>query len=283
MFSTTPARLYASMSALARRSCLVDVQSAYKISANGHKLCWLAFQGLIIASCFAPPAFADDSGAAAAATVGATPGVMTSSAVAPSNFRFFPKAPVESGLSVGFRFGYAVPYGNLSIINREEFSNPLNSIATSQIPIWFDAGYLFNPYFYVGAYASYGVVQVPQCGPLGQTCSGNDVRVGVDAQLRFLGRNALQPWIGLSFLGYERISVIQSATQISAYDGIEWVSPQAGFDYKILPSLSAGFFLGVSLGDYLRTSNGGAFSDVHGTLLHGWEYLGARINYDLHL
>jgi len=205
---------------------------------------------------------------------------------------FFPKQPVENGISVGFRIGYALPYGTAN----GTATGSLNNLASGQVPFWFDVGYLVNSYLYLGAYFSYGIVQTSSssntsdCAMPGVGCSAGDVRFGTNLQWRFLGPNAFQPWIGLGFLGYERINVSAAGngqTETFAYNGIEWVTPQAGFDYKIFPALSAGIFAGVSFSQYLGVSanfNGAPeFTSMDGNPLHGWVFLGGRVNYDLHL
>jgi hypothetical protein len=234
----------------------------------------------------APPPAAP---AAATAGTAVTPG-----AEGAHKFDFFPKEPVESGVSVGFRVGYALPYGDAN----GGTNGNLSYGANGQVPFWFDAGYLLNPYLYLGAYFSYGIVLVPGgflngvCGESAVNCPSGDVRFGVDLQWRFLGPNALQPWIGIGFLGYERIHADLSnsntgATATVAFDGIEWVTPQVGFDYKIFPALSAGVFAGISFSQYLGTSttiNGAVEqTNMDGNPLHGWVFLGGRVNYDLHL
>jgi hypothetical protein len=204
---------------------------------------------------------------------------------------FFPKQPVENGISVGFRIGYALPYGAAN----GNTNGDLSAFANGQVPFWFDVGYLVNPYLYLGAHFSYGVVLVPSnsnsdCAIPGVSCSGSDVRFGADLQWRILGPNVFQPWIGLGLLGYERIRINASGvgqTETDAFNGIEWVTPQVGFDYKIFPALSAGLFAGVSFSQYLGVSanlNGEPEpASMIGNPLHGWVFLGGRVNYDLHL
>jgi hypothetical protein len=275
------------MSQLARLGSLVSVRPAHRVSSNGHIRCCVALvRGVLAASCLhASIAHADDASGPAAATTTTTPGAAaTPTAAAPSKIDFFPNAPVENGISVGFRLGYAYPSGGLADIEpRHEYYFALGQYAKGQVPLWFDAGYLVNPYFYVGAYFSYGIVQVPQC----QSCSSSDVRFGVDVQVRFLGRNAFQPWLGLGFLGYERLGISPAEFAwgtSNAFDGVEWVSPEAGMDYKLFPALSAGIFTGISLSKYLGASVSGREPDhIYASFVHSWAYVGGRINYDLHL
>jgi hypothetical protein len=211
--------------------------------------------------------------------------------------------PVQSGLSFGFRSGYAVPAGSVN-------SGPNSSLSTfenGQIPLWFDAGYLINPYFYVGAYFSYGFVLVPSsalvddgvqlCGLSTVSCSGGDVRVGVDIQVRPLGTSKFQPWLGLGFLGYEGTSLNASNNTTGgnasiSLTGIEWVTPQLGFDYKFLPALSGGLFAAMSLSEYLGLSESLNGADQNGVSLtgtgiskslHEWIFFGARASFDWHL
>jgi hypothetical protein len=238
---------------------------------------------------------------AAAAKPGAAPTPEAGSA--PSKFDFFPKEPVDSGVSVSFRLGWGFPFGKINgNAPGGNGDTSLGGAATGQVAFWFDAGYLVNPYVYLGAHFSYGIVPVPSsainglCGDAGVSCSGGDVRVGADFQWRILGTSALQPWIGLGVLGYERInfsltslagSVLGQGSAAQAFNGIEWVTPQVGFDYKIFPALSAGIFAGMTLSQYLGTSlsEGGVpmATSMYGNPLHGWVFLGGRVNYDLHL
>jgi hypothetical protein len=241
----------------------------------------------------------------APAVVATTPGIAATVATpAPASsggFNALPPEPVDSGLSFSFRLGYGIPAGSIDGVNGASLSNA----AAGQIPFWFDAGYLINPYFYVGAYLSYGVgtgvtltdssTGLNLCSETGVGCSSSDLRVGVDVQFRFLGKNKLQPWVGLGLLGYESTSGSASGSngnsEGATFTGIEWVNPQLGFDYKFLPTLSAGPFVGVSISEFLggsesATVNGNSGSQsvtITPKAIHEWIYIGARVNYDLHI
>jgi hypothetical protein len=218
---------------------------------------------------------------------------------------------VQSGLSFGFRTGYAFPAG--SIVSPSTGDASLSSVVNGQVPLWFDAGYLINPYLYIGAYFSYGFVLVPgsavvgtntngsavTCGDPNISCSGGDIRVGIDIQLRPLGTSRFQPWVGLGFLGYEGLTVNASNSvgnsESLSFTGLEWVTPQLGFDYKFLPALSGGLFAAMSLSEYFGASvssdgvnqNSFGLSSLEGTTgsksLHEWIFVGARSSFDWHL
>jgi hypothetical protein len=202
---------------------------------------------------------------------------------------------VQSGLSFGLRLGYAFPAGSFSDPDPSSPNSDttLGGSVSGMAPVWVDAGYLVNPYFYIGAYFSYGFAQAAGslgCGTNGLTCTLSNLRAGVDVQVRPLGVRRLQPWIGVG-IGYEGFNFsgdMNGASLSISYTGVELVNPQAGFDYKFLPALSAGVFTGVSVGEYLgtSTSSGGAqqSADLTGRhSLHEWIYVGARATYDLHL
>jgi hypothetical protein len=206
--------------------------------------------------------------------------------------------PAQNGLSFGFRTGYALPAGSVDSVGGTNES--LSTFVSGEVPLWFDAGYLLNPYFYVGAYFSYGIAQVPAsaittdgvqiCGLSTVSCTGSNLRVGVDVQFRVLGTSKLQPWVGLGFLGYESATFGASNNNsgVSASEtlsGIEWVNPQLGFDYKFLPFLSAGLFAGISLSEYLglSTNPSSATATLGDKALHEWIYMGARTSFDLHI
>jgi len=210
------------------------------------------------------------------------------SATSASPSRF--SQPVDNGLSLGLRLGYGISFGSIDTVTT--YSDQVSG----QVPIWFDVGYLLNPYFYIGAYLSYGILSVPssalaaECSKALVSCSGNDLRVGVDVQVRLLGKNRIQPWLGLGFLGYEGGTVTASGggTLTGSVTGIEWVSPKGGFDYKVLPTLSVGGFVGVSLGQFLgRTIDADGIpqpgNELVGHALHGSIFIGARTSFDLHI
>jgi hypothetical protein len=254
-------------------------------------------------------------GASGAAVVTTTPGVTPSASLALTSPATAPppeapaagggakpilaSEPVQSGLSFGFRTGYAFPAG--SIDSPATGSDSLSNAVNGQVPLWFDAGYLFNPYLYIGADFSYGFALIPStailgaCGGANASCSGGDVRVGIDIQIRPLGTSKFQPWVGLGFLGYEGLTINGSNNTGSAgftFNGLEWVTPQLGFDYKFLPALSGGLFAAMSLSEYFGASesidgvnqNNVSLTGTTGSKsLHEWIFIGARASFDWHL
>jgi len=231
------------------------------------------------------------------AAVVTAPGVATTAPEATGSSvgsRIFPAEGIDNGLTFSFRIGYGIAAGDVSS------GSSLSNAVSGQIPFWFDVGYLVNPYFILGAYFSYGVASgltvntssgANVCSELGVSCSGGDLRVGVELQFRFLGKNRLQPWAGLGLLGFESasgsLSDIEGDTGSTSYTGIEWAAPQIGFDYKLLSTLSAGAFLGVSISEYLgaNESEDGMtlLSGINSKAIHEWIFIGARVNFDLHI
>jgi hypothetical protein len=189
--------------------------------------------------------------------------------------------PAQNGLSFGARIGYALPIGSLVS------GTSLGNNVSGHLPLWLDAGYLFIPQLYVGAYLAYGVGFPANC--TGE-CSANVVRLGVDAQYRFLPAGRIDPWAGIG-LGYEILNgsfPYDGALYALSFSGFEFFNLQGGVDFKVLPNLGVGPFLAFSLGEYANISasqNGipdnGLF--IEEKAVHGWFYLGIRAQYDLHL
>jgi hypothetical protein len=198
---------------------------------------------------------------------------------------------VDNGFSIGFRTGYALPAGNMGVGTN---SDPLSTAASGEVPLWFDVGYLINPYFSVGLYFAYGFVQFPSktnyaCDP--GTCSASNFRAGADVQFRWFGKAKLQPWVGLGAFGFESINWNLSGVPPRStgwevnetVTGIEWINPQIGLDYKLPSGLSAGLFTGISVSQYEgEVTNSQECASPPGAVngIHEWIYIGARVSFD---
>ena len=160
------------------------------------------------------------------------------------------------------------------------------------VPIWLDAGYLISPSWYVGVYFQYGVVLPNNC-TAASGCSGDDVRIGLEAQYRILPEGTFDPWIGAGF-GYELASGTASgfttsgvpATEGISLGGFEFLHLEAGADYKVLPNLNIGPVLAFAFGEYgsISGSLDGASEPIsEPSALHMWIFLMFRGQYDLHI
>ena len=104
--------------------------------------------------------------------------------------------PPESGAEIAARVGYGLPAGNITS------GVAVNDIVSGNIPLQLDAGWRVNHRWFAGAFLHYGLAITKGC-PAGSSCSGFDLRTGLEAQYHPLPKDrALDPWAGLG-IGYE--------------------------------------------------------------------------------
>jgi hypothetical protein len=210
-----------------------------------------------------------------------------------------------TGIELGLRAGYALPFGNASgggsstttttngtTVTTTGGGSSLSDGVSGQIPLWVDAGYRITPNFYVGGFLQYGFAFIPNnsttgCGQSGVSCSGHDVMFGVDAHYHVMPAAPFDPWVGLGF-GYEiltfNLSQGSQSADVSA-SGWQFVNFQVGGDYHVTPSFGVGPFVALSLGQYSSAStSSGATStsnDIPNKAMHEWLTFGLRGVYDI--
>lgn len=178
-------------------------------------------------------------------------------------------------IKLGLRLGYALPMGDFA--KGEKMSDGISGM----IPIWIDAGYMVTPNILVGLYGQYGIVMVKNC-PKGASCSGSDMRFGIQGQYHIMPAQTVDPWVGLG-IGYELASSKESAggaDVTASYNGFEFANIQAGADFKAGP-LTVGPFLSFSLGQYSSaTLEAPGVPKVSGsinqTAIHEWLTFGVK-------
>jgi hypothetical protein len=200
------------------------------------------------------------------------------------------RAEGPSGFELGFRTGYAVPFGQSTGVAGDD----LDKVASGAVPIWFDLGYRLPAQIYIGAFFQYGigfladkVSSAAGCGQNGLTCSLNDVQAGADLHYHIQPDGPFDPWVGVG-IGYEWLNFSASAGGRSAggqAKGLQFVNFQVGGDYKVTPEFGVGPFVMIGLGEYDSTSatlaNGTTTSnDITNQALHEWLTFGLRGVYD---
>jgi outer membrane protein W len=190
----------------------------------------------------------------------------------------------DRGLSFGLRTGYGLPFG-------KQYDGDANvrSDFKGTIPIWLDAGYRFSPSIYAGAYGLFGFGLMNtsnQCGLDGASCSGYDVRIGVNVQYHVMPKTVVDPWVGLGF-GYEWLHAKGSGPGWSVSQtlrGFELLGLQIGADFEVDTSFKLGPFIGYSIGKFdsgsksqaIGAPNVSADAGIANTALHEWLTLGVR-------
>lgn len=205
-----------------------------------------------------------------------------------------PGARGPSGIELGVRTGYALPFGEQEGAAAGGNSQSLSDAYDGVVPIWIDAGYRFNPRWYAGAFFQYGIALVNEaknqvCVGTRTGCSGRDIQLGLDAHYHFMPRAGFDPWIGFG-AAYEIASSSSSAggtTMSSSFSGFQFVNVQLGGDYKPMRDLGVGPFVVASVGEYSSCSAswpGGSDSCAErGSGPHGWLTFGVRGVYDIHV
>ena len=149
------------------------------------------------------------------------------------------------------------------------------------IPIWLDLGYMVTPTIMVGLYAQYGLLMGVKAGgqdcPSGVSCSGNDIRIGLQGQYHLSPGESLNPWFGLG-IGYEMLNTKYSGGGVDVKGGakgLEYANLQGGADFKVAESFAVGPFVSFSLGQYSKTS-GDNSADIPEKAMHQWLTLGVK-------
>jgi hypothetical protein len=193
--------------------------------------------------------------------------------------------PAEAQVSLDLKLGYALPTGNVIEYGGSDFAGPMKNTWSGAIPIEAAGRYRFSPAFSAGVYFQYDPALIASrlCAT-GMTCSGYDMRVGVEAVYGFLPDKFLNPWVSLG-TGWEwsRFS-IATATDSAAftYSGWEYFNVQAGLDFNLSRTFAVGPYLGYFGGSY--TSLSATQSGVSASAsvpsefrsFHGWIQFGAK-------
>jgi hypothetical protein len=196
-----------------------------------------------------------------------------------------------------------MPLGKVS-----EAGADLSEVISAQFPLWVDLGIrsdrvLFGGYFQYGP-ALLGSAFNDLCedaeekaesaGPGNDvSCSGRDIRLGLQLQHHFGQPGKPDPWLGVG-VGYEwlRLEISGEETGVetsvkSGLHGVEFLNLQGGIDFPLSDSLGLGPFIAFTLGRYDTATRdcSGACGDLDaegGELeekaFHHWLFLGAHLS-----
>ena len=203
-------------------------------------------------------------------------------------------AMASAQASIGLRAGYAIPSGDL------QKDSKLSDQLKGSIPIQLDLLYRVAPRTAVGLYGSYGFGQVASAlkdrtmllvGP-GASYTAATWRAGVEATHAFLD-GPIVPWVGIgSGIEIGTYKVENGGASIKGNTrGWEWVNLQAGGDWVIAPSFSAGLYVQYAIGQFTyqggEVSGTGMFDGSAGGGLgsdastHQWFTFGLRGRFDM--
>lgn len=206
-----------------------------------------------------------------------------------------PEGPPKR-FTVGVRVGFAFPLLNAYRDAKDESAVRLGNELHGALPIALELGYRVLEPLYVGVLGSFGPA-FPRsagdgyCSPSATSCTGDHLRVAVQARFHPLRGRTIDPWVGLGF-GYERLSLREEGITANgdqgsvemALSGVEFFDVSVGANYSVLRDLAVGPFLSFTLGQYGRISvdetlgSGSTTSDsaIKNTSPHAWLVLGVR-------
>jgi hypothetical protein len=199
-----------------------------------------------------------------------------------------------TGVELGLRTGYAVPFGSTITTSAKFAPRPFNDIIDGAVPIWADVGVRFTPNLYAGAYFQYGIGVIngdaTRCSVNGTICSVSDVVLGVDAHYHLRPAGPLDPWVGIG-VAYETLNftgfLAMGQSTITRASGLQYVNLQAGADYKAMTRLGLGPFAQFGLGQFSSCSMNGTARPSTCTIqqapVHEWLTIGLRAAFDVRL
>jgi hypothetical protein len=192
----------------------------------------------------------------------------------------------EAQVALDLKVGYAVPTGDVMLFGPWRFNGAMSSIWSGAIPIEVAGRYRFSPSFSVGLYYQYDPALVASrvCAS-GFTCSGYDMRVGVEAVYGFLPSSTWNPWVSLGS-GWEwtHVSIAAGGASVAqSVNGWEYFNVQAGLDWNLSKTFAFGPWFGFFGGSYSNAS----FTDENGATtsgtidsglrtFHGWWQFGLK-------
>lgn len=204
-------------------------------------------------------------------------------------------AAERTGFSTGLRLGLGVPLGKAV---RDPFGaeRDLNDLTPWRAPVWVDLGYALSGAVTIGAYAQVGV------GGVGDSCVGDcdwsDIRVGGEAEWRFVPGAPVNPWLGVG-LGWEWLSfrqlvsaevtdemgnTVTATGRVAERFGGPELMLHGGVDFQVEDALRIGPYASATVSQYLTDS----FSctpanelcpgdgSIDGSALHAWIGVGLR-------
>jgi outer membrane protein W len=218
-------------------------------------------------------------------TIAALLATISLAAAAPAPAR----ADAESGLALGLRAAYAVPFGSAV-----QGTN-LNQLTSGSSPLQLDVGWRFDRRWQAGGYLGYGFVRLADEANAALAAQGaTDVdghalmRLGVQGIYTILPDARFAPWVGASvgyeWLRYASATVAGKETEVGVR-GFE-AGVQVGADYRLGASFTVGPFAAFSVGQFSSrmtwvSGSGETATDVTDKGLHEWLQLGFKGSFEL--
>ncbi len=194
--------------------------------------------------------------------------------------------PAEAEVALDLKVGYAIPTGNAAASGGVDvYAGAMNKLWSGAIPLEVAGRYRFSPNLSAGVTFQYdpAFVATWSCSA-GLSCSGYDMRVGVEAVYGFLPAGFLNPWLSVG-TGWEWTHLYVTDNVLAnsiTFSGWEYFNVQAGLDFNLSKTFAIGPYLGYFGGSYTSVSGDLSGSSVNGSIpsefrsFHGWVQVGAK-------
>ena len=155
-----------------------------------------------------------------------------------------------------------------------------------QIPVQAGVGGKPIPHLYLGVFGSLAIGTVGAQGCVLSRCTTTAFRFGLEAQLHFLPKENINPWLGYG-AGFELQAVpsrspndvllYSSTGRNDYYSGWNFAILSGGIDFRVSNLFAVGPYLSASLGQFSSyDSSGKLTADISNKAVHQWYTLGAR-------
>jgi len=194
-----------------------------------------------------------------------------------------PSATAQVALDL--KLGYGLPTGNVQIASPVNPTQALSSMWSGEIPLEVAARYRFTPSISLGVYFQYDPAFVASAScAAGASCSGHDMRTGIELVYTFAPDRAMSPWFSLG-TGWEWSHYSTRAgasTSDLNWSGWEYLNVQTGLDVNVATAFAVGPYVGFIGGTYSNLKakfDGVPFNravDPASRSFHGWLQLGVK-------
>jgi hypothetical protein len=187
-------------------------------------------------------------------------------------------APPEPGLVLSLDGGYGWPLGDIA------GGQALADLASGEVPVRFGIAYQFGGSLRAGAFLEIAPAFL-RPGACSGGCNASSLRVGLEGQLHFLPRGAVDPWIGLGIGGeaFWAQALDEGAPAEITWAGFLIPIVQAGVDFEVSRTVRLGPWVGVLVGEFTQRSTSGPGQDgsIDARGWHGWLQTGLRATFAL--
>lgn len=207
---------------------------------------------------------------------------------------------IEARFEAGVRLGYAATGGSYTqgYAIGSAASDAAIGGTKGGFPLVVDLGARLNKYVFIGGFAQYAFLATSCLTPnpgYSVSCSGHDVRGGVEFLVHTRPRTGVDPWVGLG-LGHEWLTADTkvggsgvSATQHATFDGWDYLDLMAGIDFRTSSGMGIGPYVEVASGSFdtlnASTAGGGSGSSSSGGISsqasHQWLTLGVHGTFEV--